>query len=144
MRFMQELIATLKSPPAFLKMPKKRGTFFARKPRSGAPPEPDVVKLLRGLDLSLQATPIGEQNQLQPQMQYNHVCWSACSASPDDTLTHLELCWQCSADIMHWTADVNDPSCGVTVSIADVQYAHRLRLNQPLPPQAAARLPKCV
>ena len=60
MRFMQELIATFKTPPAHLKLPKKRGTFFARKPRSGAPPEPDVVKLLQGLDLSLQATPIGE------------------------------------------------------------------------------------
>ena len=48
------------------------------------------------------------------------------------------------AEIMHWTADVNDPSCGVTVSIADVQYAHKLRLNQPLPAAARASLPTCA
>lgn len=66
MRFMQELIATFKSPPAFLKMSKKRGTFFARKPSKGAPPEPDVVKLLRGLELGLQATPIGEGRACPP------------------------------------------------------------------------------
>lgn len=59
MRFMQELIATFKSPPDHLKMPKKRGTFYARKPATGAPSEPDVIKLMRGMDLALQATPLG-------------------------------------------------------------------------------------
>lgn len=58
MRFMQELVATFKSPPMFLKITKKRGTFFARKSKICLK-EPDVMKLLQGLDLGIQATPIG-------------------------------------------------------------------------------------
>jgi hypothetical protein len=77
MRFMQELIATFKSPPAFLKMSKKRGTFFARKPASSAPSEPDVVKLLRGLELGIQATPIGQPRTCCAMA----VCWTTCCNS---------------------------------------------------------------
>ena len=72
MRFMQELIATFKAPPVFLKLPKKRGTFFARKPAGGTPPEPDVMKLLRGLELGIQATPIGARHLALATLQQCH------------------------------------------------------------------------
>lgn len=50
-------MATMKSPPMFIKLPKKRGTFFARK--AGPSGDPDVENLLRGFDISLQASPLG-------------------------------------------------------------------------------------
>jgi len=39
---------------------------------------------------------------------------------------------------------MSDPSCGVTVAITDVRYAHRLSLNVPLPKSATTVLPKCA
>ncbi len=58
MRFMEEMMATMKSLPVHLKLPKKRGTFYARK--SGSSGARDVEKLMRGFDISLQASPLGE------------------------------------------------------------------------------------
>ena len=49
-----------------------------------------------------------------------------------------------TADIVHWTADPEEASHGLAVVIEGVRYVHHLRLNQPLPADAVALLPKCI
>lgn len=51
-------MAVMKSVPAHLKLVKKRGTYFACKSSSSG--NPDVVKLMRGFNISLAASPLGD------------------------------------------------------------------------------------
>lgn len=89
------------------------------------------------------------------QARYDHQAVQAepgCTTlkTPECIRVSNAVCRACSivcsspAEIVHWTADMSDPSCGVMVAITDVRYAHRLSLNVPLPKSATTVLPKCA
>lgn len=68
--------------------------------------------------------------------------------SPDkgavEMLAAIRGTWGWGAEIVHWTLDMEDPSCGVALGIQDVTYEHRLLLNQPVSDAEKRLLPKCA
>ena len=69
-QFLSLMIENFKKPPAYLKLPQRRGTFFAPlEPRRG-PPLRTIPQLLRHFTIALNAAPIGARTL------------SACSTEP--------------------------------------------------------------
>lgn len=63
-QFLHMMTSIFNRPPAVLKLPQRRGTFFAPLARRAGPPSLTIPKLFRRFVIALKAEPIGESRQL--------------------------------------------------------------------------------